>query len=179
MDRGTWSAKVHGVSKSWKRTQQLYSNNSSSCSLSSPAFKQANKDSPYKEVERRIEHNYPLLLLITVSVINIYVMVQRSFFEVGPLTVSLCRVSALFQIALAFLMTVLLKKTILTSLVVFLLTLFWGGVGFSAFYQQLPSPLKWIFSICSPFAFSAGINQVRSELILTLSSFLRTQKRLS
>ncbi|OWK13937.1 hypothetical protein Celaphus_00001689, partial [Cervus elaphus hippelaphus] len=63
-------------------------------------------------------------------------------------------------IALAFLMTVLLKKTILTSLVVFLLTLFWGGVGFTAFYQQLPSPLKWIFSICSPFAFSAGINQI-------------------
>ncbi|XP_057572147.1 ATP-binding cassette sub-family A member 6 isoform X2 [Hippopotamus amphibius kiboko] len=63
-------------------------------------------------------------------------------------------------IALAFLVSVLLKKTVLTSMVVFLLTLFWGGVGFTAFYRQLPSPLEWLFSICSPFAFTAGITQI-------------------
>ncbi|XP_062936396.1 ATP-binding cassette sub-family A member 6 [Cynocephalus volans] len=63
-------------------------------------------------------------------------------------------------IALAFLMSVLLKKAALTNLVVFLLTLFWGCMGFTAFDRQLPSSLEWILSICSPFAFTSGMVQV-------------------
>ena len=156
-----------------------HSNSGSSHSLSGPASKQANKAPPGQEVERSLEHSRPLMLLTPCLWWISMLWYQGPDSEVAPPWPSVCVMSWLFQIALAFLMTVLLKKTILTSLVVFLLTLFWGGVGFTGFYQQLPSPLKWIFSICSPFAFSAGINQVRSELILTLSSFLRTWKRLS
>ncbi|XP_045038405.2 ATP-binding cassette sub-family A member 6 isoform X2 [Desmodus rotundus] len=63
-------------------------------------------------------------------------------------------------IALAFLISVLLNRTVLTNLVVFLFILFWGGVGLSAFYKQLPSSLEWILSIFSPFAFTAGMAQI-------------------
>ncbi|EHB07723.1 ATP-binding cassette sub-family A member 6 [Heterocephalus glaber] len=63
-------------------------------------------------------------------------------------------------ITLAFLMSVLLQKAALTNLIVFLLTLFWGCVGFTALYRQLPSSLEWILSICSPFAFTAGMTQI-------------------
>ncbi|XP_043761636.1 ATP-binding cassette sub-family A member 6 isoform X3 [Cervus elaphus] len=95
-------------------------------------------------------------IIITVIITSTEIIILTGF----TVIFTLFFLYGLSLIALAFLMTVLLKKTILTSLVVFLLTLFWGGVGFTAFYQQLPSPLKWIFSICSPFAFSAGINQI-------------------
>ncbi|XP_027374944.1 ATP-binding cassette sub-family A member 6 isoform X2 [Bos indicus] len=95
-------------------------------------------------------------IIITVIITSTEIIILTGF----TVIFTLFFLYGLSLIALAFLMTVLLKKTILTSLVVFLLTLFWGGVGLSAFYQQLPSPLKWIFSICSPFAFSAGINQI-------------------
>uniref|UniRef100_A0A2K5QC71 ATP binding cassette subfamily A member 6 n=1 Tax=Cebus imitator TaxID=2715852 RepID=A0A2K5QC71_CEBIM len=63
-------------------------------------------------------------------------------------------------VALVFLMSVLLKKAVLTNLAVFLLTLCWGCMGFTVLYEQLPSSLEWILSICSPFAFTAGITQV-------------------
>ncbi|KAM5310189.1 ATP-binding cassette sub-family A member 6 [Glossophaga mutica] len=63
-------------------------------------------------------------------------------------------------IALAFLISVLLNKTVLTNLVVFLFTLFWGGVGLFVLYEQLPSSLEWILSIFSPFAFTAGMAQI-------------------
>ncbi|KAG8505142.1 ATP-binding cassette sub-family A member 6, partial [Galemys pyrenaicus] len=63
-------------------------------------------------------------------------------------------------LALSFLMSVLLKKTVLTSLVVFFLTLFWGCMGFTAYYGQLPSSLEWILSICSPFAFTNGMTKI-------------------
>ncbi|XP_055430976.1 ATP-binding cassette sub-family A member 6-like isoform X2 [Bubalus kerabau] len=95
-------------------------------------------------------------IIITVIITSTEIIILTGF----TVIFTLFFLYGLSLIALAFLMTVLLKKTILTSLVVLLLTLFWGSVGFSAFYQQLPSPLKWIFSICSPFAFSAGINQI-------------------
>ncbi|KAK2507815.1 hypothetical protein MC885_014420 [Smutsia gigantea] len=68
--------------------------------------------------------------------------------------------AAIIQIALTFLMSVLMKKTVLTNLVVFLLTLFWGCVGFTVYYRQLPSALEWILSICSPFAFTAGMTRI-------------------
>ncbi|ELW67446.1 ATP-binding cassette sub-family A member 5 [Tupaia chinensis] len=68
--------------------------------------------------------------------------------------------AAIIEIALTFLMSVLLKKAGLTNLVVFLLIFFWGCMGFTAFYKQLPSSLEWILSICSPFAFTAGMTQI-------------------
>ncbi|XP_061031488.1 ATP-binding cassette sub-family A member 6 [Eubalaena glacialis] len=95
-------------------------------------------------------------IIITIIIISTQIIVMTGFMVIFTLFF----LYGLSLIALAFLMTVLLKKTILTSLVVFVLTLFWGGVGFTAFYRQLPSPLEWIFSICSPFAFTAGINQI-------------------
>ncbi|XP_036263595.1 ATP-binding cassette sub-family A member 9 isoform X7 [Pipistrellus kuhlii] len=63
-------------------------------------------------------------------------------------------------IALTFLMSVVIKKTALTSFVVLLFTLFWGGVGLSVLHRQLPSSLEWILSIFSPFAFTAGMAQI-------------------
>ncbi|XP_037665334.1 ATP-binding cassette sub-family A member 6 isoform X2 [Choloepus didactylus] len=63
-------------------------------------------------------------------------------------------------IALVFLVSILLKKTVFTSLVVFLFTFFWGCVGLTVLHRQLPSALEWILSICSPFAFTAGWAQI-------------------
>uniref|UniRef100_M3YSL9 ATP binding cassette subfamily A member 8 n=1 Tax=Mustela putorius furo TaxID=9669 RepID=M3YSL9_MUSPF len=63
-------------------------------------------------------------------------------------------------IALAFLMSVLVKKSFLTGLVVFLLTVFWGSLGFTALYRQLPTSLEWILSFLSPFAFTLGMAQL-------------------
>ncbi|KAM4824544.1 LOW QUALITY PROTEIN: ABC-type organic anion transporter ABCA8-like [Urocitellus parryii] len=63
-------------------------------------------------------------------------------------------------IALAFLMSIVVKKSFLTSLVVFLLTVFWGSLGFTALYRYLPVSLEWIFSFLSPFAFTLGMSQL-------------------
>ncbi|XP_036755843.2 ABC-type organic anion transporter ABCA8 isoform X1 [Manis pentadactyla] len=63
-------------------------------------------------------------------------------------------------IALAFLMSVLVKKSFLTGLVVFLLTVFWGSLGFTALYRHLPASLEWTLSILSPFAFTLGMAQL-------------------
>uniref|UniRef100_A0A8C0LJV1 ATP binding cassette subfamily A member 8 n=1 Tax=Canis lupus dingo TaxID=286419 RepID=A0A8C0LJV1_CANLU len=63
-------------------------------------------------------------------------------------------------IALAFLMSVLVKKSFLTGLIVFLLTIFWGSLGFTALYRHLPTSLEWILSFLSPFAFSLGMAQL-------------------
>ncbi|XP_025783287.1 ATP-binding cassette sub-family A member 10-like [Puma concolor] len=63
-------------------------------------------------------------------------------------------------IALAFLLSVLIKKPVLTSLVGFLFTTFWGCLGFTVLYRQLPSSLGWILSLFSPFAFTAGMAQI-------------------
>uniref|UniRef100_A0A8C2SFQ4 ABC transporter domain-containing protein n=1 Tax=Capra hircus TaxID=9925 RepID=A0A8C2SFQ4_CAPHI len=95
-------------------------------------------------------------VIITVIITSTEIIILTGF----TVIFTLFFLYGLSLIALVFLMTVLLKKTFLTSLLVFLLTLFWGSVGFTAFHQQLPSPLKWVFSICSPFAFSAGLNQI-------------------
>uniref|UniRef100_A0A5F8G6Z3 ABC transporter domain-containing protein n=1 Tax=Monodelphis domestica TaxID=13616 RepID=A0A5F8G6Z3_MONDO len=59
-----------------------------------------------------------------------------------------------------FLLSVLLKKPVLTGLTTFLLTLFWGGLGFILLYQQLPPYLEWILSLLSPFAFIFGMIQI-------------------
>ena len=58
-------------------------------------------------------------------------------------------------------MSVLVKKPFLAGLLVFLLTVLWGSLGFAALYRHLPSALEWIFCLLSPFAFTAGMAQVR------------------
>ncbi|ELK12424.1 ATP-binding cassette sub-family A member 6 [Pteropus alecto] len=82
------------------------------------------------------------------------------YWNTGFVTLQTAINAAIIQIALTFLMSVLFKKTVLINLVVFLLTLFWGGVGLTAFYRQLPTSVEWILSICSPFAFTAGMAQI-------------------
>lgn len=63
-------------------------------------------------------------------------------------------------IALAFLMSVLVKKPFLTGLVVFLLTVFWGSLGFTALYGHLPAFGEWMLCLLSPFAFTSGMAQL-------------------
>uniref|UniRef100_A0A8C3WJ41 ATP binding cassette subfamily A member 9 n=1 Tax=Catagonus wagneri TaxID=51154 RepID=A0A8C3WJ41_9CETA len=63
-------------------------------------------------------------------------------------------------ITLAFLVSVLVKKPFLTGLVVFLLTVFWGSLGFMALYRHLPAFLEWTLCLLSPFAFTAGMAQL-------------------
>lgn len=78
----------------------------------------------------------------------------------------------LSMIALTFLMSVLVKKPFLTGFVVFFLTIFCGSLGFIALYRHLPMSLEWILSVLSPFAFTLGMVQVRSHLILSAAHFL-------
>ncbi|XP_055983410.1 ATP-binding cassette sub-family A member 9 [Sorex fumeus] len=63
-------------------------------------------------------------------------------------------------ITLAFLMSVLVKKPFLTGLVVFLLTVFWGTLGFTALYRHLPAFWEWTLCLLSPFAFTSGMAQL-------------------
>nr|XP_012602865.1 ATP-binding cassette sub-family A member 8 [Microcebus murinus] len=63
-------------------------------------------------------------------------------------------------IALTFLMSILVKKSFLTGLIVFLLTVFWGNLGFTSLYRYLPASLEWILSLLSPFAFMLGMIQL-------------------
>ncbi|XP_037349445.1 ATP-binding cassette sub-family A member 6-like isoform X2 [Talpa occidentalis] len=95
-------------------------------------------------------------IIITVIIISAQIMTTIGFMVIFTLFFSY----GLSLLALSFLMSVLLKKTVLTSLVVFLFTLFWGCVGFTTYYKQLPSSLEWILSICSPFAFTAGMTKI-------------------
>ncbi|EPY72421.1 hypothetical protein CB1_020217001 [Camelus ferus] len=76
--------------------------------------------------------------------------------------------AAIIEIALAFLLSVLIKKPFLTSLVGFLFTVFWGGLGFFVLYRQLPLSLAWALGLFSPFAFTAGMAQI-SHLDYNLS----------
>lgn len=62
-------------------------------------------------------------------------------------------------------MSVLLKKPFLTGLVVFFLTIFWGSLGFTALYKHLPAFMEWTLCLLSPFAFTAGMAQVRMKNI--------------
>ncbi|XP_028721099.1 ATP-binding cassette sub-family A member 9 isoform X2 [Peromyscus leucopus] len=63
-------------------------------------------------------------------------------------------------ITLAFLMSVLLKKPFLTGLAIFLLTIFWGSLGFTALYKHLPAFMEWSLCFLSPFAFTTGMAQL-------------------
>ncbi|XP_020856565.1 ATP-binding cassette sub-family A member 10-like [Phascolarctos cinereus] len=94
-----------------------------------------------------------LLAVITKSsefvVLTGYFMVFSLFFLYG-----------LSLVALAFLLSVLIKKPLLTGLITFLLTAYWGGLGFLLLYQQFPASLEWILSLLSPFAFIFGMIQI-------------------
>ncbi|KAM9597380.1 LOW QUALITY PROTEIN: ATP-binding cassette sub-family A member 10 [Trichechus inunguis] len=63
-------------------------------------------------------------------------------------------------IALAFLLSVLIKKPILTGLAGFLFTIFWGCLGYTALYRQLPSSVEWVLGLFSPSSFTAGLSQI-------------------
>jgi hypothetical protein len=70
-------------------------------------------------------------------------------------------------------MSVLLKKSFLTDLVVFLLTVSCGSLGFTALYRYLPVSLEWLLSLLSPFAFMLGMVQVSGKLVSLLVIFLK------
>jgi hypothetical protein len=78
--------------------------------------------------------------------------------------------SSLFQIAVTFLMAVLLQKAVLTNLIVLFFTLFWGCVGFTVLHKELPPSLEWVLSIFSPFAFTSGMAKVNTEVITDASN---------
>nr|XP_019588393.1 PREDICTED: ATP-binding cassette sub-family A member 10 isoform X1 [Rhinolophus sinicus]XP_019588394.1 PREDICTED: ATP-binding cassette sub-family A member 10 isoform X1 [Rhinolophus sinicus] len=63
-------------------------------------------------------------------------------------------------IAFAFLLSVLIKKSVLTGVVGFLFTVFWGCLGYSTLFRQLPSSLEWVLGLFSPFAFTTGMTQI-------------------
>ncbi|XP_066242681.1 ABC-type organic anion transporter ABCA8-like [Saccopteryx leptura] len=95
-------------------------------------------------------------VLLTHVAISAQFIIQSSFVVVFILFL----LYGLSLIALAFLMSVLIKKTFLTGLVVFLLTVFSGSLGFTVLYRHLPVSLEWILGFLSPFAFTLGIAQL-------------------
>uniref|UniRef100_A0A8D2I9L9 ABC transporter domain-containing protein n=1 Tax=Urocitellus parryii TaxID=9999 RepID=A0A8D2I9L9_UROPR len=97
-----------------------------------------------------------LSIVITIIITSTQVILMTGFMVIFTLLF----LYGLSLLALSFLMSVLLQKAVLTNLFVFLLTLFWGFVGFTAFYKQLPPSIQWILSICSPFAFRVGMTQI-------------------
>jgi hypothetical protein len=70
-------------------------------------------------------------------------------------------------------MSVLIKKPFLTGLAIFILTVFWGSLGFTALYKHLPAFVEWTLCFLSPFAFTTGMAQVRREAIVLLY-FIKT-----
>ncbi|XP_023569655.1 ATP-binding cassette sub-family A member 6 isoform X3 [Octodon degus] len=98
-------------------------------------------------------------LLITIIITATQAIVMTGFMVIFTLFF----LYGLSLVTLAFLMSVLLQKAVLANLIVFLLTLFWGCMGFTSFHRQLPSSLEWILSICSPFAFTSGMTQIIYE----------------
>ncbi|KAM4824071.1 LOW QUALITY PROTEIN: ATP-binding cassette sub-family A member 6-like [Urocitellus parryii] len=95
-------------------------------------------------------------IFITIIITSTQVILMTGFMVIFTLLF----LYGLSLLALSFLMSVLLQKAVLTNLFVFLLTLFWGFMGFTAFYKQLPPSVQWILSICSPFALRAGMTQI-------------------
>nr|XP_055176863.1 ATP-binding cassette sub-family A member 6 isoform X2 [Nyctereutes procyonoides] len=95
-------------------------------------------------------------IMMTVIITVTQIIVMTGFMVIFTLIF----LYGLSLIALTFLMSVLLKKTVLTNLVMLFLNVFCGTIGFGVYYRQLPSSLEWILSICSPFAFTAGMNKI-------------------
>uniref|UniRef100_A0A5F8GDW2 ABC-2 type transporter transmembrane domain-containing protein n=1 Tax=Monodelphis domestica TaxID=13616 RepID=A0A5F8GDW2_MONDO len=63
-------------------------------------------------------------------------------------------------VTFAFLLSVLIKKPVLSGSITFLFIVFWGSLGFVSLHKQLPASLEWIFCFMSPFAFIHGIIQI-------------------
>ncbi|XP_060242466.1 ATP-binding cassette sub-family A member 9 isoform X2 [Meriones unguiculatus] len=95
-------------------------------------------------------------ILMTLIVKSAQVVVLTGFLVVFLLFL----LYGLSLITLAFLMSVLLKKPFLTGLAVFLLTVFWGSLGFTALYKHLPAFMEWTLCFLSPFAFTTGMAQL-------------------
>ena len=76
-------------------------------------------------------------------------------------------------------MSVLVKKPFLAGLLVSLLTVLWGSLGFAALHRYLPAALGWIFCLLSPFAFTAGLAQVRVRETSSLTASAQSCPTLS
>uniref|UniRef100_A0A8B9YQI6 ATP binding cassette subfamily A member 10 n=1 Tax=Bos mutus grunniens TaxID=30521 RepID=A0A8B9YQI6_BOSMU len=103
-----------------------------------------------------------------VFVVSIFMTLVIKLFQMVILTgfvvlVSLFTLYGLSLIALAFLLCVLIKRPILTGVVGSLFTVFWGCLGFTSLYRQIPSSLGWALCLFSPFAFTAGVAQISHQ----------------
>uniref|UniRef100_A0A8C2S6R1 ABC transporter domain-containing protein n=1 Tax=Capra hircus TaxID=9925 RepID=A0A8C2S6R1_CAPHI len=103
-----------------------------------------------------------------ISVVSVFMTLVIKLFQMIVLTgfmvvVTLFTLYGLSLIALAFLLCVLIKRPILTGVVASLFTVFWGCLGFTALYRQLPSSLGWALCLFSPFAFTAGVAQISHQ----------------
>uniref|UniRef100_A0A667I3N4 ATP binding cassette subfamily A member 10 n=1 Tax=Lynx canadensis TaxID=61383 RepID=A0A667I3N4_LYNCA len=104
---------------------------------------------------------YAVFVFILSIAMALIITLSKTVVIVGFLViVTLFVLYGLSLVTLAFLLSVLIKKPVLTSLVGFLFTTFWGCLGFTVLYRQLPSSLGWILSLFSPFAFTAGMAQI-------------------
>ncbi|EPQ05002.1 ATP-binding cassette sub-family A member 9 [Myotis brandtii] len=97
-----------------------------------------------------------MAILVALVVKSTRVVVLTSFVVVFMLIL----LYGLSLITLAFMMSVLIKKPFLTGFVVFLLTVVWGSLGFTALYRHLPAFLEWTLCLLSPFAFTVGMSQL-------------------
>ncbi|XP_055430973.1 ATP-binding cassette sub-family A member 10 isoform X2 [Bubalus kerabau] len=103
-----------------------------------------------------------------VFVVSLFMTLVIKLFQMVILTgfvvvVSLFTLYGLSLITLAFLLCVLIKRPILTGVVGSLFTVFWGCLGFTVLYRQLPSSLGWALCLFSPFAFTAGVAQISHQ----------------
>ncbi|NP_001392075.1 ABC-type organic anion transporter ABCA8A isoform 3 [Mus musculus] len=101
-----------------------------------------------------------IVFVVTLLSTTIVKLVQFVFLTGFMVIFSLFFFYGLSLISLSFLMSVLLKKSFLTDLVVFLLTVSCGSLGFTALYRYLPVSLEWLLSLLSPFAFMLGMVQL-------------------
>ncbi|XP_015445118.1 ATP-binding cassette sub-family A member 10 [Pteropus alecto] len=99
---------------------------------------------------------FAMSIFMALIITSIQIIIITGFMVIFTLFI----LYGLSLVALAFLLSVLIKKPVLTGLVGFLFTVFWGCLGFTALYQELPSSLEWILGLFSPFAFSAGMAQI-------------------
>ncbi|XP_060058633.1 ATP-binding cassette sub-family A member 10 isoform X2 [Erinaceus europaeus] len=116
---------------------------------------------------------YSGFIFITSTSMTLVITSVEIFLITGYMVVfTLFILYGLSLIALVFLLSVLVKKPILTCLVGFLFTVFWGCLGFIVLHRQLPSSLGWILSLFSPFAFSSGmVHLSRLEYYLIGATF--------
>ncbi|XP_034361562.1 ABC-type organic anion transporter ABCA8A-like [Arvicanthis niloticus] len=104
---------------------------------------------------------YGTIVFIVSLLLTCILKLVQFVFSTGLMVIfSLFFFYGLSLISLTFLMSVLLKKTFLTDLVVFFLTISCGSLGFTALYRHLPVSLEWLLSLLSPFAFMLGMAQV-------------------